>query len=104
MDPKESSIVGYYDNNPDYTLRWPPELFAQEAGLLVRRGTELGTDTDWQHEVSVLLQQAFVSPVPVEDFGKVIKAHAHDLARSRQASQAQQAARLPASANDDEPF
>ena len=70
---EESLIVAYYDDNPDYTLRWPPKLFALEADLLVRRGAELGVDSDWQEEVALLLQQAFVSQVPANDFDRVAR-------------------------------
>ena len=74
--------MAYYDDNPDYTLRWSPELFALEADLLVRRGEELGTGSDWQEEVALLLQEAFVSEVPANDFAKVAKAHAQELAQA----------------------
>ena len=111
MAPKESLIVAYYDDNPDYTLRWPPELFALEAELLVRRGAELGTGSDWPEEVALLLRQAFVSPVPANDFDKVARAHAQELAQARKAAQPrktaqpQKAARARrALAEDDEPF
>ena len=92
--------MAYYDNNPDYTLRWPQELFVQEAQLLVRRGEELGTGSDWQEEVALLLRQAFVSPVPADDFEKVVRAQARRPAQARRTTQA----RRPVSASDDEPF
>ena len=86
--------MAYYDNNPDYTLRWPKDLFAQEVELLVRRGDEMGAGSDWQEEVAVLLRQAFVSPIPVDDFEKVVRAQAQRTAQARR----------PVSAVDDEPF
>lgn len=61
----------YFLDNADYTLRWPPEVFAKEVRLLVRRGSQFGVDHDWEEEVDLLLRQAFVSSVPAEDFGKV---------------------------------
>ena len=60
--------IEYFLNNPDYTLRWPPELFANEAKRLVRRGETLGAGIDWVYEVKLLLRQAFESSVPAEDF------------------------------------
>lgn len=103
--------MAYYDDNPDYTLRWPPELFALEAELLVRRGAELGTDSDWQEEVALLLRQAFVSLVPANDFERVARAHAQELAQARRTAQARPSARPQktarvrrALADDDEPF
>ena len=65
--------MAYYDNNPDYTLRWPPKLFATEADRLVQRGEELGVDSDWQEEVVLLLKQAFMSQVPADDFARVAR-------------------------------
>ena len=62
-----------YDDNPDYTLRWPPKVFAHEADRLVRRSAELGVDSIWQEEVVLLLQQAFVSQVPADDFSRVAR-------------------------------
>ena len=103
--------MAYYDDNPDYTLRWPSKLFALEAELLVRRGAELGTDSDWQEEVALLLRQAFVSPVPANDFERVARTHAQELARARSIAQTQPTARPQetarvrrALAEDDEPF
>ena len=63
----------YFGRNADYTLRWPRELFAEEAGLLVRRGSQMGTGPDWTSEVTLLLQEAFVSKVPAADFKKVVQ-------------------------------
>lgn len=61
----------YFVDNADYTLRWPPEVFAKEVQLLVRRGSQFGMDDDWEEEVNLLLRQAFVSLVPAEDFERV---------------------------------
>ena len=61
----------YFLDNADYTLRWPPEVFAKEVQLLARRGSQFGMDDDWEKEVDLLLRQAFVSPVPAEDFERV---------------------------------
>ena len=61
----------YFVDNADYTLQWPPEVFSKEIGLLVRRGSQFGTDDAWEEEVDLLLRQAFVSSVPAEDFGRV---------------------------------
>ena len=61
----------YFLDNADYTLRWPPEVFAKEVQLLVRRGSQFGIDDDWEAEVDLLLRQAFVSSVPAEDFERI---------------------------------
>ena len=60
--------MSYFAENQHYTLRWPPDLFAQEVGRLIQRGAEWGPDGDWSEEVKVLLEQAFESRVPAEDF------------------------------------
>ena len=60
--------VEYFMNNPDYSLRWPSELFAEEVKSLYRRGMTVGADYDWEREVVRLLQEAFVSSVPAKDF------------------------------------
>ena len=65
--------MAHYDDNLDYTLRWPPEVFALEANRLVRRGAELGMDSDWQEEAVLLLQQAFESQEPANDFARVAR-------------------------------
>ena len=104
--------MAYYDNNPDYTLRWPQELFAQEVELLVRRGDEMGAGSDWQEEVTLLLRQAFVSPIPADDFEKVVRAQtqartAQAVALAEASSSAQacpRSSRRRLSAVDDEPF
>ncbi|MHB1535203.1 MAG: hypothetical protein ACYC1D_11480 [Acidimicrobiales bacterium] len=57
--------------DPDYTLRWPAEVFAEEAERLVVRGAEWGTGPDWAEEVDLLLRQAFTSSVPADDFKQV---------------------------------
>ena len=58
----------YFINNPDYTLQWPPELFAAELNSLYRRGVAGGIDHAWEKEVTRLLEEAFVSSVPARDF------------------------------------
>ena len=60
--------------DPDYVLRWPASVFADEATRLVRRARANGTGTDWQEEVLLLLRQAFSSVVPREDFKRVLAA------------------------------
>ena len=65
-------------NNPDYTLRWPSKLFAEEVASLYRRGMTVGTDYDWEREVTRLLQEAFVSSVPAKDFERQRSKQSHD--------------------------
>ena len=57
--------------NPDYTLRWPPALFVQEATVLVARGELRGTNCAWSDEVELLLRQAFASQGVADDFTHV---------------------------------
>ena len=91
-----------FDNNPDYSLRWPPELLAREVELLVESGSERGMDSSWQSEVETLLLLAFESSAPADDFKKVLKAHAQQKARTG----ANRTARAPKPdyLADEEPF
>lgn len=93
-----------FDDNPDYELRWPPELFAAEVKLLAESGVERSMDSNWQTEVETLLLLAFESPAPRDDFKEILKAHAHaqETARTR----ARRAARAlnPGYMPDEEPF
>lgn len=91
-----------FDNNPDYSLRWPPELLAREVELLVESGSERGMDSSWRSEVETLLSLAFESSAPAEDFKKILKAHAQQEAQTR----ANRAARAPKPDYmvDEEPF
>lgn len=59
-------------DDPDYTLCWPPEVFAEEAERLVRRGADWGTGNEWVEEVDLLLRQAFASSVPADDFQQIV--------------------------------
>lgn len=69
--PDDTAFVG----DPDYTLRWPPGIFAEEAGRLIRRATAWGINDDWMEEVGLLLRQAFKTSVPADDFAQVLDAH-----------------------------
>jgi len=64
-------IVADFANNPDYALRWPPEIFAQELRLLINQATSYGIDDSWFEDVELLLRQAFDSQVPGDDFERV---------------------------------
>lgn len=75
-------------DDPDYTLRWPSAVFAEEAERLARRGAEWGMSRDWKEEVDLLLRQAFASSVPADDFKRVFETPAQ----------------TPAYSYDDEPF
>ena len=57
--------------DPNYALRWPSDLFADEARRLVDKGRRRGVDREWWAEVGVLLRQAFTSQVPADDFGEL---------------------------------
>ena len=65
--------MSYFAENQNYILRWPPGLFTQEVERLIRRGEEWGTDRDWVEEVRLLLDQAFESQVPAEDFIRCVE-------------------------------
>lgn len=59
-------------NDPDYVLRWPPAIFAEELTRLIQRGERLGTGSSWASEVETLLRQAFTSSMPAEDFKRML--------------------------------
>jgi hypothetical protein len=73
--------VNDYMKDPDYMLRWPPELFTEEIDRLIRRAMNFGLGAEWQEEVELLLRQAFSSPVPAEDFKKTFDLRASMAAR-----------------------
>ena len=59
----------------DYELRWPPQLFVDEANRLWTRRVDPITTLfvrrplyTWPSEVQWLLREAFVSPVPADTF------------------------------------
>jgi len=91
-----------FDDNPDYALRWPPELFAREVELLAESGSEQGMDSSWRSEVETLLLLAFESSAPADNFKKILEVHAQEVARTR----TNQAARAPKPdyVADEEPF
>ena len=66
--------------HPDeYELRWPPQLFIDEANRLRRYTTSqvdemIGIDrTDWAPAMQWLLTEAFVSTVPTETLKRVLR-------------------------------
>lgn len=63
-----------FASDSEYTLRWPPDLFAGEMRRLLRRGSQHGHTDEWEEEIALLLQQAFSSQVPAEDFRRVVSA------------------------------
>jgi hypothetical protein len=58
-------------NDPDYALRWPPEVFRSEVERMIRRARQFDIDHSWRSEVDTLLRQAFVSSVPRQDFDRI---------------------------------
>lgn len=48
---------------PDYTLRWPPELFVREAQYFADQPQTAG----WADRVGLLLQEAFLSNTPFDE-------------------------------------
>lgn len=61
-----------FDQDPDFTLEWPPELFETELRRLVVRCRQLGIDGDWRNEVETLLRQAFSSGAPCKQFENIL--------------------------------
>jgi hypothetical protein len=55
-------------HDPDFCLRWPNDLFADEVRRLIDRARTAGITSEWREEVEQLLRQAFVSSVPVQEF------------------------------------
>jgi hypothetical protein len=62
----------------EYELRWPPQLFVDEANRLRRPQVGLGDEvlgidrTDWVPAMRWLLTEAFVSTVPTETLWRVL--------------------------------
>ena len=61
-----------FASNAAYTLWWPREFFAEELNVLRSVGIEFGGDQGWAEQVSLLLKQAFTSPVPAADFDNLV--------------------------------
>lgn len=61
-------LVTIDPKDPDYTLRWPPELFAEEVRHLVVAARSGTLDDEWEEEVATLLRQAFDGSEPLEAF------------------------------------
>ena len=64
--------LDYFLDNPDYTIRWPPELFAREIRRLLGRAYQFGRTREWNGEIDHLLREAFTSPAMAEDFGGLL--------------------------------
>ena len=60
--------MGRFAGDPDYALHWPVVIARDELQRLIIRGERDGMTTQWRDEVERLLQQAFSSTVPSEDF------------------------------------
>lgn len=60
-------------DDPDFAIRWPPHLFADEAERLIRRAREVGTGDGWADDVELLLRQAFSTSEPAEAFNRILK-------------------------------
>lgn len=61
-----------FEGDPEFTLRWPPELFAEEARQLVARAGREGVDYSWRVQAETLLRQAFVTTVPVSELERIL--------------------------------
>jgi hypothetical protein len=67
------AVPATFDPN-DFELRWPPQLFVDEAKRLQARRfdlSRLGRTLSWQSDIEWLLTEAFVSAVPAETFQRV---------------------------------
>lgn len=64
--------VGIFAGDSDFALRWPEAVLAEELRRLIVIGERDGLDSPWSDEVELLLQQAFSSAVPAEDFRRVM--------------------------------
>lgn len=64
--------VGRFAGDPDYTLRWPPELFEAELRRLLSRAERFVIGREWREEVEALLRGAFTSSIPSTDFGNIL--------------------------------
>lgn len=62
--------VDEFTGNDDYALRWPAGIFADELRRLVNRARP--ADPEWAGEVELLLEQAFVSAVPRDEFRRIL--------------------------------
>ena len=64
--------VERFVDNPEFTLRWPPWLFAQEARRLVTRSIQAGQSSNWSNEAEHLLGEAFTSSPAARDFRRIL--------------------------------
>lgn len=64
--------MGRFAGDPEYRLEWPPELFEQELRRLIGRLRDHGDRA--LDEIGYLLQEAFVSRQPAEDWERVQRA------------------------------
>ena len=61
-------------DDPDYTLRWPPDLLADEIRHLVEEARSGAVADDrWEQEVEALLRQAFVGSEPLQEFARQMR-------------------------------
>ncbi|WP_420621945.1 hypothetical protein [Candidatus Poriferisodalis sp.] len=63
-------------DNPDYTLRWPPDLFAREAHRLVTRPIHVSEASRWSNEAEHLLDEAFTSGSAARDLRRILNVSA----------------------------
>lgn len=60
--------LDYFLDNTDYTLRWPPELFAREVQRVTTRASQFAQSKTWREEVEHLLGEAFTSLAVFRDY------------------------------------
>ncbi len=71
-------LVGRFAGDPDFAIRWPREVLADELQRLIAIGQRVGIDSDWMQEVELLLDQAFSSSVPADDFRRLMSKRWND--------------------------
>ena len=63
--------MDHFVDNPDYTLKWPPDLFAHEARRLVTRPIHASQVSRWMSEAEHLLEEVFTSSSAARAFRHV---------------------------------
>lgn len=63
--------MGRFASDPDFALTWPRDVFADELRRLIAVAERDGQSAEWTQEVELLLEQAFSSTVPRDDFSRL---------------------------------
>ncbi len=68
---RQTKRVEQFRSNADFTLAWAPHLVAEEMRRLIGNAELDGETPSWRNEVTLLLQQAFTTDAPSEEFENV---------------------------------